>query len=356
MKNTILSFTIIFFTIISYAQKPKKIYFDENWVKVEKKNAAKYYRTIEKDKSSPHSLVKDYQLAGAKLLCEGTYSSLEPEIKHGKFTYYHLNGKKSKGQEFMHGEEDGIREEYYASGDKKAEGHVQKDKKKGLWKYYYPKGAIQKQGKYFDNKKVGVWKYSNPDGKSAAVKEYNQGTLKSFRLASNTEYQIYYEANLDLDAELKKSEKPYIDENAGEEEFKLIEPHIKENIRFIETHPGDKANTRLMEYTVEWINRCPYLEKIKPNNSKIVKDHTELKAYQYTPDMKAAFRIGEAAYAIENQGKTFDANASLTRGMESVAKVYKEIVKSKKGANNPILDRLLSKHKNGDLEDFIKGY
>lgn len=56
---------------------------------------AAYYRVAKIDSSSQHILVTDYYSSG-KIYRTGTFKSLVPEIREGKFTWYHTNGKIQK--------------------------------------------------------------------------------------------------------------------------------------------------------------------------------------------------------------------------------------------------------------------
>lgn len=97
MKELLLS--ILFFGILvtSQAQKSDTLYYDSKWKSAYKKDYA-YYRLTEFENNL--YLVKDYYKNG-NIQMKGFYKSVEPEIKHGKFTWYYPNGRISQKSFFQ---------------------------------------------------------------------------------------------------------------------------------------------------------------------------------------------------------------------------------------------------------------
>lgn len=75
----------------SFAQRTDTIWYNNKWEKTEEIKARHYFRTTEKI-AADHYLVNDFYETKAKQM-EGNYSSLNPEVKHGKFKYWFRNGK-----------------------------------------------------------------------------------------------------------------------------------------------------------------------------------------------------------------------------------------------------------------------
>ncbi|SDD94616.1 energy transducer TonB [Pedobacter soli] len=92
MKKLILSIFLFILAFLAKAQKMDTVYFDHKWVKTDKSNKY-YYRIVEKNKSKETFLVKDFYNTGT-LQMEGTYSSIDPEVKNGEFVWYYENGQK----------------------------------------------------------------------------------------------------------------------------------------------------------------------------------------------------------------------------------------------------------------------
>lgn len=114
-----LLFFILFLEIAS-AQKVKTQYFNDYWIRPDRKKDIKYYRHIQKTRDTTNTKiysVKDFYSTDT-LQMEGAYLDPDGILKHGKFVYY------------------------YPSGKKKAEGIYIKNKKQGEYTTYYENGAI----------------------------------------------------------------------------------------------------------------------------------------------------------------------------------------------------------------------
>lgn len=74
-----------------FAQRTDTIWYNNKWEKTNEIKARHYFRTTEKV-ASDHYVVNDFYETRAKQM-EGNYSSLNPEIKHGKFKYWFRNGQ-----------------------------------------------------------------------------------------------------------------------------------------------------------------------------------------------------------------------------------------------------------------------
>jgi len=102
------------YTKIAVAPNEIVAYFDKDWQKINTRDGASFYRTVEeKDKAF---IVRDYYISGKiKMIAE--CSAFQPDLKfEGKRTFY---------------SEDGIVQE---------EGVVEHNEKRGLYKTYYPNG------------------------------------------------------------------------------------------------------------------------------------------------------------------------------------------------------------------------
>lgn len=98
------------------------IFYNINW-DVSTHDQAAYYRLMTKTKQG--YLVNDFYINGNPQM-KARCSSVNPEIKHGKCTYYHINGKRE------------------------AEGHYYQDTAAGYWYYYNTKGRYTHQKKFKD--------------------------------------------------------------------------------------------------------------------------------------------------------------------------------------------------------------
>jgi antitoxin component YwqK of YwqJK toxin-antitoxin module len=87
------------------------INYNSNWDEI--KEASTYYRLINfDDKGKPKGKVIDYYNNNS-IQMEGYYSSIEPDIKNGKFKWYYKDGNLMKSVNFINGKENGLAESYY---------------------------------------------------------------------------------------------------------------------------------------------------------------------------------------------------------------------------------------------------
>lgn len=103
--------------LFASAQADSIRFYDHYWEETSEGSAA-YYRLSEK--GGRFFNVNDYYISG-KLQMTGTYTSLEPEIQHGYFTWYFENGQKYAEGNYVHGEREGIWTFWFPDGLKKQE-------------------------------------------------------------------------------------------------------------------------------------------------------------------------------------------------------------------------------------------
>ncbi|MFN8207313.1 MAG: hypothetical protein U0T82_07885 [Bacteroidales bacterium] len=82
------------------AQETKVIYFDARWKETSSSNAS-YFRQLTKNKDGSFH-VKDFYMNGT-LQMEGSYSSMDPDVKEGTFTWYYESGVKQEQGIFAKG-------------------------------------------------------------------------------------------------------------------------------------------------------------------------------------------------------------------------------------------------------------
>lgn len=128
------------------------IFYDINWI-ISERNQAAYYRLIKKTKRG--YLVNDFYINGNPQM-KARYSSIAPEIKHGKCIYYHTNGKIE------------------------SEGHYYNDTAVGYWYYHNTKGRFTHQKKFKDA--------YIPTYDSSSWKPQNQSSL----LIANVNYRFNF--------------------------------------------------------------------------------------------------------------------------------------------------------------------
>ncbi|NII83640.1 MULTISPECIES: energy transducer TonB [unclassified Pedobacter] len=101
MKRTFMILSFFGMVMVSKAQKIDTVYFDSKWVKTDKANKH-YYRIIKENTDRRTFFVKDFYSTDTTQM-EGTYSSLNPDIKDGNFVWFYPDGKKKMESVFKKG-------------------------------------------------------------------------------------------------------------------------------------------------------------------------------------------------------------------------------------------------------------
>lgn len=139
---------MLILSLCTSAQPQKDtLYFNRKWQKTTKDSAA-FYRYIVKENNL--FKVEDYYLNG-KLQMTGTYSSLDPDIKEGKFTYYSEKGIIYRQFDYVDNEARGYGYEkiFYDDTDKVWLIRKYKDNQlHGECTGYYKNGNIKRKEKY----------------------------------------------------------------------------------------------------------------------------------------------------------------------------------------------------------------
>ena len=84
------------------AQISDTVYYNAKWEKTDRENKH-FYRVIHREDKKKPIRVEDYYPNGVKQM-DGWYSSLEPDIRDGEFTWWHEDGKKHRWMIFDKGE------------------------------------------------------------------------------------------------------------------------------------------------------------------------------------------------------------------------------------------------------------
>ena len=94
MKNLLLSFTLFLYTGFASAQVAiDTVYLDSKFEKTSKKDCA-YYKVITKD--SLGLFDQKIYFSSGEVKMTGKFSSLDPEVRQGRYVYYRKNGALSQ--------------------------------------------------------------------------------------------------------------------------------------------------------------------------------------------------------------------------------------------------------------------
>lgn len=123
--------------------------------------------------------------ANGKVASMGSYS--RTGSKEGLFRTYDTNGLPagariyradqlvSEGSVNELGALEGVWSEFYATGEKRAEGSYKNGRKDGDWSFFHRNGAVEQEGKYLDGLAHGTWRWFYEDGKKHREELYRKG-------------------------------------------------------------------------------------------------------------------------------------------------------------------------------------
>lgn len=186
--------------ITSYSFGQKTVYFDNDWLLIEKSNAS-YYSIVTPINGGKYQ-VKDFTIGG-ELLSETEYSRKAEEIEwerlyeegfqnqaieDGNCIQYYSNGSKKKQFTYIEGKQSGdvrlwaedgslLRDfiaenhianglylEYYKNGKASLSVNFKNDTLHGPAAYYHQNGKLSQKGSFKNGKKIGKWTYWSSTG------------------------------------------------------------------------------------------------------------------------------------------------------------------------------------------------
>lgn len=354
MKNAIVLLIILISTNI-FSQEIKTIYYDSEWHVLPSKKNASYFRKIENNPNKEkHYIIKDYYITG-EIQMEAEMTSYEPEIMDGDVSYFFKNGHKSTERKYINGKENGYYKEWYENGEIEKEGLIQNNEQTGEWKYYYANEKLRMVGTLTNGKKNGIWKIYNLDGQFYLQQSYNNDVLTGLDLIDKS--KGLYEYFTEIDSTGKYSIIPFIDYETNEE-FKLSEPLIKNNITFLQTCTDPNNFSINYAYTLIWLSNCPYIGKFAINTTKFMVDYvTEIeKSYKYSSEMTKMYILGLGSYLLDNKGKINSLSKFHESGAVCMLNYYKTLQNIDAKEKSKKLESLLDLQKDGKLLNFIEKY
>ncbi|NOU58609.1 toxin-antitoxin system YwqK family antitoxin [Marinifilum sp. JC070] len=206
MISLLICLTLL--STVSFGQK--KVYFDNNWLNVEKSEAT-YYSLIYPIKGGKYQ-VKDYTISG-ELLSETEYSRIANEIvwerlyeegfhdlaiEDGKCIEYYPNGNRKRMFTYEKGKQEGnvrlwdedgklfrdfvaskhiangLYLEYYQNGKASLSVNFKNDTLNGPAAYYHSNGKVSQRGNFKNGKKVGKWTYWSDRGELTGKESYQK--------------------------------------------------------------------------------------------------------------------------------------------------------------------------------------
>ncbi len=198
MKKTVINILItLSFYNVKAQVVPDTIYYNKEW-KETIKDSLYYYRLLVKENSGYKA--EDYYSDG-KLQMSGYYSSLNPEIKEGYFSYYTETGSLKSEGSYMADEKEGEWKKFSREGHLIVSENYKKGKLDGSYTGFYENGNKRRQEEYKEGKFVrgNCYTLTGEDTtffEAEIMPEYKGGINEMFSFIQN---------NLKYPAEAKKN-------------------------------------------------------------------------------------------------------------------------------------------------------
>ena len=143
-------------------------------------NLLEGYTVLKSDPEVIHGVYRSYDMQGN--LKESSY--YENGLLHGKRNLFFSDGRQEVIETYVNGDFEGPYVMYYESGNKFEEGIFEANQRIGIWKYYWDRGGnpLKEEIIYEDNVENGPFKEYHPNGQLAAegtyLNEFEHGLLK----------------------------------------------------------------------------------------------------------------------------------------------------------------------------------
>ncbi|MBC6990661.1 energy transducer TonB [Hymenobacter sp. BT491] len=138
-------------------------------------DSATHYRLIErKNESAGTYAIQEYSLAG-QLLLRGTFSTIEPPVRSGQFTWYYANGARASQVHYRDDEADGVYVAWYEDGKVSNRGEYDNGQRVGRWVSVHRNGQKRSEGHYVAGRPHGEWRYYYNTGQLSAIEQLDKG-------------------------------------------------------------------------------------------------------------------------------------------------------------------------------------
>ena len=153
------------------------VYFDQNWEQSIKQDA-RYYRIISTDTASGNFRfqVVDYYLTG-QVQMTGTYKSIRPDNRDGRFIYYYENGQRQRDCIYRENTLHGPFSEWYRSGQQKNLQEYNRGLLDGPYKTWREDGSLKQEARYVKGERSGNFKTYYENGQLTRNDLYEDGKL-----------------------------------------------------------------------------------------------------------------------------------------------------------------------------------
>jgi len=178
MKRFLFFFILLVTGPLLYGQMLlDTMWFDTDWKQSAPSEAA-YYRLVKADTSRQvRFLIEDYFLDG-KPQMEGTYTSINPDVKNGSFVYYFHDGNKRMECVFVNNAMEGLVKEWYMNGNPKSEISYHNQQLNGPYRVWSENAIPQLDIHYRNSDLDGKFISYYPSGQIVREDYYVKGEIR----------------------------------------------------------------------------------------------------------------------------------------------------------------------------------
>ena len=140
-----------------------------------------------------------------------------------------------------------------------------------------------------------------------------------------------------------------------EEDFRLVEENIKQNIIWLEENPlaTISNNTKaITEYVLNWLANSPY---ISVTYDEVFLESLTNKKYKFGEKFRITYLFGKSYYVITHPNDSAGGEVGASaRGIEGMVKVYQELIKIDPSVKHRVLDKYSRLVRQERLESYTK--
>lgn len=178
IKKTLILQCFLILSVYSNSQfLADTLYFDSNGQVTQTFDSAGYYRIVSIDTSSPYQFLVEEFYSNCNPKMQGTYRSLNPDRKNGKFISYYPNGNKHLECYFTDNKLNGDYSAWYENGILKYEAKFKDDKLHGNTKLWSETGILKRLAEYKNGLKNGNFISYYPNGNPIRKEKYKDDEL-----------------------------------------------------------------------------------------------------------------------------------------------------------------------------------
>lgn len=218
-----------------------------------------YYKIIGIDTTSDFQfLVKEFR-ANHTIRLIGSFRSLNPDRKNGKFTWFHENGQKEKECYYNNNKLDGEYLVWHNNGQLKQSSKYINDQIEGVSKSWTSDGAIKKLIEYRQGQKHGQFKTFYSNGNPIRIENYRKGELikaKCFSFnGSDTAYFRYFTPPTFLGGDISKFTAWVLDKIQYPKEAESSQEEGEVKVKFTINKEGGISGVYITKRDKEYFNK-----------------------------------------------------------------------------------------------------